>query len=149
MTFIVEVFWIVTPCSVVVGYQNFRGQSSPRRWRQHVPPKRWYPTTTLHGVTTQMTSTGNITAVKATKLAIYDLFECYISHFISVNFILLCQLGPSAFRCLFFFSFRLSLQKRCPKVADLHYCSRNPDALSIDIPCLLISWAISCSTFGS
>jgi hypothetical protein len=27
--------------------------SQPRRWRQHGPPKRWYPTTTLHGVTTQ------------------------------------------------------------------------------------------------
>jgi hypothetical protein len=27
------------------------------RWRQQVPPKRWYPTATLHGVTTQKTST--------------------------------------------------------------------------------------------
>jgi hypothetical protein len=27
--------------------------SQPRRWRQHGPPKRWYPTTILHGVTTQ------------------------------------------------------------------------------------------------
>jgi hypothetical protein len=27
--------------------------SQPRRWRQHGPLKRWYPTTTLHGVTTQ------------------------------------------------------------------------------------------------
>jgi len=25
------------------------------RWRQHGPPKLWYPTTTLHGVTTQKT----------------------------------------------------------------------------------------------
>jgi hypothetical protein len=30
--------------------------SQPWRWRQHGPPKRWYPTTTLHGVTTQKTS---------------------------------------------------------------------------------------------
>jgi hypothetical protein len=28
-------------------------ESSPWRGRQHWPPKRWYPTTTLHGVTTQ------------------------------------------------------------------------------------------------
>jgi hypothetical protein len=27
------------------------------RWRQHGPLKRWYPTTTQHGVTTQKTST--------------------------------------------------------------------------------------------
>jgi hypothetical protein len=27
--------------------------SQPRRWRQHIPLKRWYPTTTLHDVTTQ------------------------------------------------------------------------------------------------
>jgi len=26
--------------------------SQPRRWRQHGPPKHWYPTTTLHSVTT-------------------------------------------------------------------------------------------------
>jgi hypothetical protein len=30
---------------------------SPWRWRQHEPLKCWYPTTTLHGVTTQKTST--------------------------------------------------------------------------------------------
>jgi hypothetical protein len=29
--------------------------TSPWRWRQHGPPKRWYPTATLHGVTTQKT----------------------------------------------------------------------------------------------
>jgi len=27
------------------------------RWRQHGPPKRWYPTATLHGVTAQKNST--------------------------------------------------------------------------------------------
>jgi len=27
--------------------------SQPRRWRQYGPLKRWYPTTTLHRVTTQ------------------------------------------------------------------------------------------------
>jgi hypothetical protein len=33
-------FQVVTPCSVVV------------KWRQHGPPKCWYPTTTLHGFAT-------------------------------------------------------------------------------------------------
>jgi len=39
--FQVEVLWVVTPCRVMVGML-------------------WYPTTTLHGVTTQKTSTWNI-----------------------------------------------------------------------------------------
>jgi hypothetical protein len=42
--------------------------SSPWRWRQYRPLKHWYPTTTLHSITTQKTSTWNITAVKASKL---------------------------------------------------------------------------------
>jgi len=35
---------------------------SPWRWRQHAPPKRWYPwypSTTLHSVTIQKTSICN------------------------------------------------------------------------------------------
>jgi hypothetical protein len=31
--------------------------SQPRRWRQHGPLKRWYPTTTIHCVTTQKMET--------------------------------------------------------------------------------------------
>jgi len=61
----VEVFWLVTPCSVVVGYQRFRG---PCCLHLH-PLKRWYPTTTLNGVTNQKTSTWNVTSVKAPKLS--------------------------------------------------------------------------------
>jgi hypothetical protein len=34
------------------------------RWRQQCPPKRRYPTTTLHVVTTEKTSTSIFTAVK-------------------------------------------------------------------------------------
>jgi len=45
--------------------------TSPWRWRRHGPPKRWYHTASLHGVTTQKTSTWNITAVQASKLEIY------------------------------------------------------------------------------
>jgi len=45
----VEVFWVVSPCSVVIGYQRFGDpwylhlQGEGRR--QHGPLKRWYPTT--------------------------------------------------------------------------------------------------------
>jgi hypothetical protein len=37
-------------CSVGAGYQ-------PSGWKQQGVPKRWYHTTTLHGVTTQKTLT--------------------------------------------------------------------------------------------
>jgi len=39
----------------------------PWRWRQHWPPTRWYPTTILHGVITQKTTTWNITAMNSTS----------------------------------------------------------------------------------
>jgi hypothetical protein len=65
--FPVEVFWVLTPCSVVLGYQRsevhvvsiFRA-TSHWRWSQHSPLKRRYPTTTLHVITIQKTSTWNI-----------------------------------------------------------------------------------------
>jgi hypothetical protein len=50
----VEVFWVVMSVSIMLGCQCFR--DSPWRWRQHRSPKRWYPTITLHGVTTERTS---------------------------------------------------------------------------------------------
>jgi len=53
-----EVFWVVTPCSVVLEIQSEDGCSMDLL-------KSWYPTTTLHGVTTQKTSK----TVKASKLA--------------------------------------------------------------------------------
>jgi hypothetical protein len=93
--FRVHVFWVITPCSVVLGYQLVRGpyclhlqgplkrwyptttlhgittQKNSTwniwRWRQYGPLKRWYPTTKLHGVTTQKTSTRNIAAMKASN----------------------------------------------------------------------------------
>jgi hypothetical protein len=55
-------------CKVGILPQNYTA-SQPRRWRQHGPLKLWYPTTTLYGVTTQKTSTWNITAVKGWKLS--------------------------------------------------------------------------------
>jgi len=53
--FQVEIFWVVTSCSFVVGYQCFRGPCC------------------LHlqdDVTTQKTSSSNITAVKASELTL-------------------------------------------------------------------------------
>jgi len=52
------VFWIVTSCDDVIWYWNFGWpyysvfRTSPWKWRQHGPPKRWY-TTSLHDVTIQ------------------------------------------------------------------------------------------------
>jgi len=45
--------WVVTPWSIVVGYHHSEGVcclTSPWRWRQHGPPKLWYPTAIPHGV---------------------------------------------------------------------------------------------------
>jgi hypothetical protein len=53
-----EVFWVMTTCSVVVGYQCFRGPCCLHF--QHGPLKRLYLTTTLKDVTTQKTSTYEI-----------------------------------------------------------------------------------------
>jgi hypothetical protein len=47
-------FWVVTPCSVVVLYQSFR---YPFCLHFQGEIKRWYPTPTPHGVTTQETPT--------------------------------------------------------------------------------------------
>jgi len=41
----IVVLWVVTPCSDVVGYSSFGV------WKQQIPPKRRYPTTSLHGFT--------------------------------------------------------------------------------------------------
>jgi len=43
--------------------------SSPWRGRQQSPPKWWYPTTTLHSITTQKTATQVFRAVKTSDLA--------------------------------------------------------------------------------
>jgi len=48
----VEVFWDVTPCSVVAGYHRFFTLKM-----EAGPLKRWYPITALHGVTIQKNST--------------------------------------------------------------------------------------------
>jgi hypothetical protein len=47
-------------CHGLLGYNTL---TSPWRWRQHGPPKRWYLTTSLHGVITQKTTTWIFTAV--------------------------------------------------------------------------------------
>jgi len=41
----------------------------PWRWRQHGPPKHWYPTTTLQAVTIQNTWNSVFSAVNTSNLA--------------------------------------------------------------------------------
>jgi len=48
----VDIVWVVTCSVVAVSICRLKW-----RWRQHGPPKRWYTTTTLHGVETQKTTT--------------------------------------------------------------------------------------------
>jgi hypothetical protein len=55
----------------VVRNQRFRSPfSSPWRWSRHGPLKRWYPTTTLHSISTHRTWTWNIRTVKFSQLTI-------------------------------------------------------------------------------
>jgi len=53
--FQVDIFWVVTSYNIVVRYQCFRGPCCLHLW--HELQKQWYPTTILHGITTQETST--------------------------------------------------------------------------------------------
>jgi len=53
--------WVVMPHSVMVGYQYFRSPCylqphSEDRGIMDISDVGWYPTTTLHSVTTQMNS---------------------------------------------------------------------------------------------
>jgi len=57
----VMVFWVVTPCSYVVGYQRFGACSSetlvsPWKWRQQGPPKHRYTSPSLHSTSTHKTA---------------------------------------------------------------------------------------------
>jgi hypothetical protein len=65
----VVVVWVVSPCSDVVGYQLF---GSPCCLHLHPEdgssPKRWYPSTLPHGVTTYITTTLIFIALKTSDL---------------------------------------------------------------------------------
>jgi hypothetical protein len=52
----------------VYGWEQEYGIILPRKWMQHGCLKRWYSTTTLHGVTTQKDPTLIFTAVKTSHL---------------------------------------------------------------------------------
>jgi len=52
----------------MVGYQYFRDPCCLHPCMRG-PLKRWYPAIKLHGVTTEKTSTRNITSMKVPKLA--------------------------------------------------------------------------------
>jgi len=58
----VEVFWIMTSCSVVGGCQQFRGPCCLHL--QH-----WYLTSPLHGIPTQKTLTWTFTAIKTSNFS--------------------------------------------------------------------------------
>jgi len=49
MSFQVQVFWVVTPCSVEIEYIRFGG-SCCLHLQGEALPRHWYPTATLHGV---------------------------------------------------------------------------------------------------
>jgi len=68
----VEVFRVLTPCSVIVGYQHYGG-----RWRQRGHPKRWYPTATVHSVTTQNTSRPRFNPILRDDVSIAQLLDSY------------------------------------------------------------------------
>jgi hypothetical protein len=50
--FQVTVFCVMTPCSDMVKYQHFVGPCCLQLHGEG-PPKHWYPTSSLHTVTTQ------------------------------------------------------------------------------------------------
>jgi len=64
----------VTSCSTVVWYQCFR------RWKQHGPPKRWYPTTIIHDVTTQKTWTWSMLTVRVLHVSYWEESKYLMSH---------------------------------------------------------------------
>jgi len=71
-TFEVDVFWAVTPCRVVVGYQRFTGPCC-----LHLPQH-------YTAVITHKTSTWNITAVKVSKLLkLFETLSCKLEYILS------------------------------------------------------------------
>jgi len=67
----VKALWVVTVCSVAVGYKHFGGQCC-LYLQGEGPLISWYPTATLHNVTTQKTMILIITAMKASNLSSYQ-----------------------------------------------------------------------------
>jgi hypothetical protein len=59
-----EVFWVVTLYSVLVGW----------RWRQYGPLKHWYPTTTVHSITTQNSNLGHRTSLKSRYITTFSFY---------------------------------------------------------------------------
>jgi hypothetical protein len=86
---LVEVFCVVTLCSVVVGYQHFGG---PYWLHLQYPPKRWCLTAKLHGVTTRRPRLGSY-------IFVFSSIECFgvsfngLEYFVSTDI----KTGPIMF----------------------------------------------------
>jgi hypothetical protein len=78
-------FWIVTLCNDVVGYQQFG-----RLHCLHLQGEHWYPTASLHSVTTQKTVTWSFITMKTSNLA----QECMKLH---IHPLPLCLHGTSCY----------------------------------------------------
>jgi hypothetical protein len=62
----------VVQIKVLQDFQIELLQLQPWRWRQYIPPKRWYLPTSPHGVTTQKISIDIFTAVRTSNHIIFD-----------------------------------------------------------------------------
>jgi hypothetical protein len=94
------IFWVETPCGLVgtSRYQRF-GRTcclllyswwplQRWRWRQYVPPKRWYLPTSVHSISAQKTNINIFTAVRnsnflqvAYVVGLWRQWECRIIFF--------------------------------------------------------------------
>jgi hypothetical protein len=68
----IEVFWVVMPRSVVIGYERSGGPCC-FHLQNAGALKCWYPTTTLDSVITQKTSTRNFTVTMKTSNLVLEL----------------------------------------------------------------------------
>jgi hypothetical protein len=65
---IMESHWWSSGLWVPTFQRNTLSPSSVLRWRQYVHPKRLYPPTSLHGVTTQKTTINIVTIIRFSDL---------------------------------------------------------------------------------
>jgi hypothetical protein len=118
----------------------------PWRWRQHGYLKGWYPTTTLHGVTTQKTSTWNITAVKASRPTLCLPFIPYFCRPSFAFFVLFIYFLNLSFIYVFIFFFFFFFSASCRR----KYCLFRFQwpIFFLDVPILLFLCTLFSNTFN-